>query len=87
MTIFKMDEGIDSGPIVVQKTFPIAGEDSLFSAIKKSKAVSAEITIQALDLIASGQAELKPNPDEEMSYFRFPTREDVKEFWKRGKRF
>ncbi|MBU2576663.1 MAG: hypothetical protein KKF50_02990 [Nanoarchaeota archaeon] len=87
VTIFKMDEGIDSGEIILQKTYPIEKNDRLSSIIVKSKALVADITIESLNLISEGKEELKSNPNSEMSYFGFPTREDIIELKKRGKQF
>jgi len=87
VTIFKMDEGIDSGDIVLQKTYPIEENERLSSIIARSKTLAADITIEALNLISEGKVEFKPNPNNDMSYFSFPTREDIIEFKKRGKRF
>lgn len=87
VSVFFIDEGIDSGPILVQKKIPINENMSQEELIKKSKKVGMDAIIEAIDKIHSDNYELIPNPDEEMTYYSFPTREDVKEFQKSGKKF
>jgi methionyl-tRNA formyltransferase len=43
--------------------------------------------IESIELMHQGNYKLIPNPDEEKTYFSFPTREDVKVFYKAGKKF
>ena len=45
------------------------------------------LILKSIDLIAKGELKLIENPESEKSYFSFPTREDVEEFKKIGKRF
>ena len=44
-----------------------------------------EAIAKSIDLIQSNNYKLIENNSEEMTYYRFPTREDVKEFRKLGK--
>ena len=86
VTVFFVDEGIDSGPILVQKRLTIGNlnQDQL---IKRSKRMGMEVIITAIEMIEAGQYELKENDDSKKSYFSFPTRRDVKEFRRNGGRF
>ena len=86
VSVFFVDEGIDSGPILVQKTVEI-GQMSQEQLIKHTKQIGMESIIECVELIQKGNFELIPNPKEESSYFSFPTRSDVIEFYKKGKRF
>ncbi len=86
VSVFLVDEGIDSGPIVVQKKVEI-GNRSQEELITHTKQIGMESIIEALEKIKSGNIKYKDNPDEEQTYFSFPTRDDVKEFYKAGKRF
>lgn len=85
-SVFFVDEGIDSGPIVVQRKIDI---DNMSQAelIKASKRIGAECLVEAIQLITSGNYELLPNRDECMTYYGFPTRRDVKAFLNAGARF
>jgi methionyl-tRNA formyltransferase len=86
VSVFFMDEGIDSGPILVRKPVEI-GDRSLDGLIRHTKRVGVDALIEAIDLIHRDEYELIPNDDSDMTYFSFPTRQDVKDFLSRGKRF
>ena len=86
VSVFFVDEGIDSGPIIVQKRVEI-GEMSLDQLIKRTKQVGMDATLEAIDLIERGGYTLIENREAEKTYFSFPTEADVKEFKRLGKRF
>jgi methionyl-tRNA formyltransferase len=86
VSVFFVDEGIDSGPILVQKKVEI-GNRTQSELIKYTKKIGIEAIIEAIEKINKGTYQLILNPANEMTYFSFPTREDVKEFLKIGKRF
>ncbi|MTI88123.1 MAG: formyl transferase [Balneolaceae bacterium] len=86
VSVFFVDEGIDSGPILVQKKVEI-GNRTQEELIQHTKRLGMDAIIESIELIKKGDYELIPNPDEKSTYFSFPTREDVKEFKKAGKRF
>jgi methionyl-tRNA formyltransferase len=85
--VFFVDTGIDSGPILVQKRIIINTNMSQSQLIKLSKRIGMDVIIEAIELIKNGDFKLLPNPEVEMTYFSFPTREDVKVFYNSGKRF
>lgn len=86
VSVFFVDEGIDSGPILIQKKVEIKGR-SQEELIKHTKRLGMDAIIEGIEKIKEGTFELLANPDEESSYFSFPTREDVQEFKAKGKRF
>jgi methionyl-tRNA formyltransferase len=86
VSVFLVDEGIDSGPILVQKKVEI-GDRSQEELISHTKQIGMECIIESVELIQKGGYKLIPNPAEEMTYFTFPNRKDVNEFYKAGKRF
>jgi len=86
VSVFFVDEGIDSGPILIQKTINI--EDlSLWELIRMTKFLGMEAILEGIELIQSGEYELIPNDEEDSTYFSFPTRQDMIEFKKGGNRF
>jgi methionyl-tRNA formyltransferase len=87
VSVFFVDKGIDSGPILVQKRIPISERMTQDQLIKESKRIGMDAIIEAINLIKSSDFKLLPNPKSEMTYFTFPTRQDVKEFYKLGKKF
>jgi methionyl-tRNA formyltransferase len=87
VSVFFVDKGIDSGPILVQKRIPITEGMTQNQLIKASKRIGMDAVIEAIQLIQQGNYTLIPNPDERKTYFSFPTHQDVREFYKSGKRF
>ena len=86
VSVFFVDEGIDSGPIVVQQKVPINGQTQQ-ELIVQTKKIGMDCIIQAIVDIMEDKVNLIDNPEEEMTYYSFPTREDVKAFRKAGKKF
>ena len=86
VSVFYVDEGIDSGPILVQKKVSITNQ-SQEQLIRETKQIGMECIIEAINKIIQGNTETIPNNDDDMTYFSFPTKEDVKEFKRVGARF
>lgn len=86
VSVFYVDEGIDSGPILVQKQIKINGE-SLEQLIKKTKKIGMDCIIKAVLKIQSNDNTTIPNDNNQMTYYSFPTRNDVREFRKNGGKF
>lgn len=87
VSVFFVDEKIDNGPILIQKTIKIEENMTHRQLIRRSKKEGMKAIIAAIRKIQSGNYELIENNEEEKSYFSFPTREDVKLFYKNGKKF
>lgn len=86
VSVFYVDEGIDSGPILVQERFTI-GNMTQRELIQATKLLGMKATIKAIEKIREGNTATIPNNDEESTYFHFPTKKDIKEFRKAGLRF
>jgi len=86
VTVFYVDEGIDSGPIIVQEKVEI-GNRTQQELINYTKKIGMESIVKAVDLIEKDKVELIENNATKKTYFSFPTKKDVKEFKAKGKRF
>jgi methionyl-tRNA formyltransferase len=86
VSVFFVDEGIDSGPIIVQKRIFING-DSQEELIQRTKKMGMEAISEAIDLIQTDRVSLIANDASLMSYYSFPTKKDVNTFKANGKRF
>ena len=86
VSVFFVDEGIDSGAIIVQEKVEI-GNKTQQQLIKETKQIGMNLILKSIDLIDKNELKLIENPDSEKSYFSFPTREDVKKFKRKGKKF
>jgi len=86
VSVFFVDEGIDSGPILVQKQIDLCdlNQETL---ILKSKKLGMEAINEAINKINEGDFVTLENKSEEKSYFGFPTRKNVKEFLSVGAKF
>ncbi len=86
LTIHQMVENLDKGDILLQRATPIREEMSLEQLIRTAKVRSARALWHLLDRFATESVEVTPLPEEEGSYFSWPTREEAKEFRRRGRR-
>ena len=86
VSVFFVDEGIDSGPIIVQEKLKI-GNLTQEQLIKRTKKIGMELISKSIDLIQRNEVKLIENDPSKKTYFTFPTRQDVIEFKKNGKKF
>ncbi len=86
VSVFFVDEGIDSGPILVQNKLEI-GNRSQAELIDVTKKMGMDAILEAIAKIHSGDYKLIENDASQMTYFSFPTRDDVRAFLAAGKRF
>ncbi len=86
VSVFYVDKGIDSGPIIVQEKLEI-GNRTQQQLIYLTKKIGMDLILKTIDLIENDKVEVIPNPESEKTYYRFPSRKDVIEFNKAGKRF
>jgi methionyl-tRNA formyltransferase len=86
VSVFFVDEGIDSGPIIVQKEVEI-GNRTQEELILHTKKLGMDAIAKSIDLIQKEQVQLIENDISQKTYFSFPTRQDVLEFKRNGKKF
>lgn len=75
ITIIKMDAGMDTGPIVAMEQLPIQPEDTAQTLHDRLAELSGKVIIPTLLLVASGQAQIDPQPAEGISYTSKITKE------------
>ncbi len=86
VSVFYVDAGIDSGDIIIQREISI-GDLSQEALIKMTKRIGITAVVDALVCIQNNNVSLIDNDITKGSYFTFPTRSDVREFYRVGKRF
>lgn len=64
VTIIRMDEGMDTGPILLGREEPIGPEDDAGSLGDRLARVGGALLVEALDLLESGRAEEREQDDE-----------------------
>jgi len=68
ITIMKMDVGLDTGPILTQRSIPLTREDTAGSVFEKLSHLGADLLIETLPDYLSGKLEPVPQPEEGMTY-------------------
>ncbi len=62
VTVIKMDEGVDTGGIIVQREVSIRDDDTAGTLHDRLAEAGAGLVLRALDLVASGRAAPRPQP-------------------------
>ena len=86
VSVFFVDEGIDSGPILVQKKIKL-GNITQWNLIKITKFLGIEAIIEGINIIKSSNIKTIENNNKLSSYFSFPSRKDVMDFKMKGGKF
>lgn len=90
VTLHKMNESFDAGPIIIQKEFPIQKNDSLNDLYYKAIDVGSSIINEFLTLASTNGRDIPqremPNKGSE-EYYSFPQTKNRKLFHKNGKHF
>lgn len=69
VTILKTLAGLDNGPLLLTKEIDILPEDSVESLMDKLANIGADLLLQGLDELESGNYKLVPQNEGEMTYF------------------
>jgi len=86
VSVFAVDEGIDTGPVLAQLPLKIKGL-SQAQLIRLTKHMGMDAIVLALDSLGRGRQIEYVEKEGVGSYYSFPTRADVKRFRQMGKRF
>lgn len=65
VTLMLTDEGMDTGPIIAQRSIPIAPDDTRETLSKKLANLGAELLIETLPAWLAGEIEPRPQDDDE----------------------
>ncbi len=76
ITIQRMDAGMDTGDIILQKEIAIEDTDDETSMYGKLATVGAELTVQAIEKIADGSAEYIKQNEEEATFAPMLSKEE-----------
>ncbi len=83
-TVHYMSRKIDDGDILLQDSVDISDCKSMYRLIRKTKQLGGRLMAQAIQEIAEGRVQPRPNNTGEGRYFTWPGKEDAKAFRKRG---
>lgn len=84
VTLYKLTEGIDDGPIIANKEFKIPKNFDQSRLVKKLKILANDLIVESLHLIKNSNIYTQPTTG---SYYKFPTKIDVQDFLNKNKRF
>jgi methionyl-tRNA formyltransferase len=82
VTIMQMEEGLDTGPILLQQAIPIAPDATAQRVSAELAVLGGQLTVKALDGIADGTLMPRPQPQEGVTYARKISREDGRLDWR-----
>src|SRR5438067_1125238 len=76
ITIMQMEEGLDTGPILLQEAMPIASGMTAAELSEALGALGARLIVDALEGVARGTIAARPQPQQGVTYAHKITRED-----------
>ncbi len=84
LTIFWPDEGLDTGPILLQKEVEITDTDTLGSVyFEKMFPLGVEAMVESVDMVKAGKAARIAQDESQATYESWCTRDDVEIDWQR----
>ena len=83
VSIHFVEEGIDSGQIVVQKKYVVDKKDNFNSLVKKNYEIASDAMNEAIDLIKMGYREYLPNDDNYATYNTTPSLKEALDYRKK----
>jgi methionyl-tRNA formyltransferase len=83
VTIMQMDEGLDTGPMLLQESVPIGPADDAGTLHDRLAALGARLVLRALADLAAGTATPRPQPADGVTYAAKLTRDEERLDWRR----
>jgi methionyl-tRNA formyltransferase len=74
VTVHFVDEGVDTGDIILQAEVEVKANDTEASLRQRSIAIGAPLLVEAVESVLDGSATRTPQNESEMSYDGFPPR-------------
>jgi methionyl-tRNA formyltransferase len=68
VTIMQMDQGLDTGAMLLKQSIPISSDDTTASLHDKVADLGADMIVEALELAAQGVLQPEPQPDDGVTY-------------------
>ncbi|MFO7447590.1 MAG: formyltransferase family protein [Ignavibacteriaceae bacterium] len=86
ITIHKMNDKLDDGEILIQHEFKLNPEEPLEHLIKRTKKISAELFLKAIEKLDKGEQDFIKNDNTCATYNTFPVKKDIQAFKAKGLR-
>jgi methionyl-tRNA formyltransferase len=84
ITIMQMDEGLDTGPMLLVEREPIDAEDSTATLHDKLAALGGRLIVEALEAAACGGLQPRPQPADGVTYARKIDKAEAAIDWRQG---
>jgi methionyl-tRNA formyltransferase len=84
ISIMRMDAGLDTGPVLLQRRIAIAANDDAGTLHEKLATLGAEAIVVALSEVAAGRAQATPQPVEGVTYAAKIDKRDTRLDWLRA---
>src|SRR5437762_11861331 len=82
ITIMQMDEGLDTGPILLQQAIPILPDTTAGELTEQLATLGARLMIEALDGIVAGRLAPRPQPSDGVTYAAKLQRAEARFDWR-----
>ena len=82
ITIMQMDEGLDTGPMLLAESIPITGDTTASDLHDRLAELGARLMVQALDGIETGSLRPTPQPEDGATYAKKLAREEARIDWR-----
>ncbi len=86
VTVHRLAEKLDQGEILLQRRVPIEETDSWDTLVKRTKQIAGSAVADTILRMEADTLRTAQPPQDDGSYFGFPTWADAREFRARGKR-
>jgi methionyl-tRNA formyltransferase len=83
VTIMQMDEGLDTGPILLRQAVPIGPQTKAGELTERLASLGARLILEALDGVAKGSLTSRPQPQDGIIYAAKLRREEARLDWRK----
>ena len=83
VTIMLIDAGVDTGPMLLKRSIPLAADETTGSLTTKLATLGAQALLEALPLWVAGEITPQPQDEQKASHTRMLRKEDGEMHWER----
>lgn len=83
VTIMLIDAGVDTGPMLLKRSIPLAADETTGSLMTKLATLGAQVLLEALPLWVAGEITPQPQDEQKASHTRMLRKEDGEIRWER----
>jgi len=84
VSIMQMDDGLDTGPVLMQEEIPILEDDTMGTLRDRLAELGAKLIVQALDALQAGVIKATPQSAEGVTYAAKLEKREARVDWRKG---